>query len=345
MDVSIILVIDATFLIIYSYTKMKLQFYTLLYIDREEKKKMSATGLSKAKELKFQDRINIFLSCAALLNKSLVYNHVGELNILTNDSDFVSSSLANLGCSINMIELTFSLQIPRDINFYSAHYKIDVFKWLGNKPGADMLFLLDNDMVCTGPIPQVVKNIVAADYTSKKFPMLIYNMPRYYGDKMVTDKQKVDSSQIHGLWAGGEFIAGTATAFAELYKEVMKIQDGYWNNYHSLFHQGDEMLTSVALENLFYRSRFPLLDAHGLGLVKRFWSILTKYPYYKEQYWFAHLPYDKGMISSLKLANINSNDDLIKAYKAYWRKLLIKRIIRKFFSLFSKMQKGREKGL
>ena len=299
---------------------------------------MSATGLSKAKELNFHDRINIFLSCAALLNKSLAYNHVGELNILTNDSKFVSSSLANLGCSINVIELTFSLQVPRDINFYSAHYKIDVFKWLGNRPGDEVLFLLDNDMVCTGPMPQVLKNIMEADYTVKKFPMLIYNMPRYFGDRMVTDKQKVDSSQIHGLWAGGEFIAGTATAFAELYKEVVNIQDGYWNNYHSLFHQGDEMLTSVALENLFYRSSFPILDAHGLGLVKRFWSILNNSPYYKEHYWFAHFPYDKGMISSLNLATINSNDDFIRSYKSYWRKLRIKKEVKKIFGFFSKLK-------
>ena len=304
------------------------RFYTLLYVDNSEKKRMSLTGLSKAKELTFKERINIFLRCAALLNKSLIWNQVGELNILTNDSEFVKNSLKEIGCHVNVEEIGFSLCVPRDINFYSAHYKIDVFKYLGEKSDDEMSFLIDNDVVCTGPLPNVIKDIETADYSEKKRPLLVYSMPRYHGDRMVNDKKKVDASQIHGFWAGGEFIAGTATAFAELYKEVMKIQDGYWKCYQTLFHQGDEMLVSVALENMIYKCICPVVDAYGLGLVKRYWSVLEKDPYYKEDFWLAHLPYDKGMISSLNLDKINSNQDFMNAYKSYWHLLSVKKYFR-----------------
>lgn len=307
---------------------MKHCFYTLLYVDNSEKKKMSLTGLSKAKELTFKERINIFLRCAALLNKSLIWNQVGELNILTNDSEFVMNSLCEIGCQVNVIEICFSLCVPRNIYFYSAHYKIDVFKYLGEKSNDEMSFLLDNDVVCTGSLPHVIKEIENADYSDKKHPLLIYSMPRYHGERMVIDKKKVDASQIHGLWAGGEFIAGVSSAFAELYKEVIKIQDGYWKCYPTLFHQGDEMLVSVALENMLYKCICPIIDAHGLGLVKRYWSILGNEPYYKEDFWLAHLPYDKGMISALNIDKINSNQDFLNAYKSYWYQLSIKKFFR-----------------
>ena len=70
------------------------------------------------------------------------------------------------------------------------------------------------------------------------------------------------------------------------------------------------------------------MDAYGLGLVKRYWSVLAKEPYYKEDFWLAHLPYDKGMISSLNLDKINSNQDFLNAYKSYWCLLSVKKYFR-----------------
>ena len=318
---------------------MKNKFYTLLYIDKSEKKRMSTTGINKAKDLNFQERINIFLGCAALLDKSLQYNQVGNLNILTNDKEFVDNSLQKRGFRINVIDLSFSLHVPHDINFYSAHFKIDVFKYLGGVNSDEVSFLLDNDVVCTNSLPKLITQIEEADYNERKRPLLIYQMPRYGGERMVHDKQKVDPSQIHGLWAGGEFIAGTAAVYADLYNEIMKIQEGYWNTYKTLFHQGDEMLTSVALERMFYGCQHPILDAHGLGLIKRYWSILDKEPFYKEDYWLVHLPYDKGMVSSLNLNSINSNEDFEREYKSYWNKLIIKKHLRKIATWFRNLAK------
>lgn len=306
------------------------RFYTLLYLDKDEIRSLSKTGVGKASILSYEDRIKVFLGCAALLDKSLKINNVGYLEILTNNKDFLVSLQRKFGYSTIVTEIPFTLDVPKGIKFYSAHYKIDVFKYLGTLDN-QMSFLLDNDVVCTSNLPQIISNIENSQYDDRHFPALIYSMPRYFGERMIHDKKLVDEKQIHGLWAGGEFIAGLSTFFQCLYNEVMDVKDSYWSCYKRLFHQGDEMLTSIALENIFYKCKFPLLDAGTLGLVKRYWSILDKNPFYKENVWFVHLPYDKGMLSTIDVDQIKSNDDFVRLYKKYYFKIRIKKVIRKIY--------------
>lgn len=311
---------------------MEKRFYTLLYIDKNEIRSLSKTGIGRATNLSFKDRLKMFLGCAALLNKTLQINKVGNLEILTNDIQLLDKLQSDFGYTIKATEIEFSLDVPQGIKFYSAHFKIDVFKYLGTLSNQQISFLLDNDVICTNQIPQVIENIEQANYLKgKHFPALIYEMPLYGGERMVSDKKKIDKEQIHGLWAGGEFIAGTSDFYLNLYNEIMTIKDKYWSVCQELFHQGDEMLTSVALENIFYKCKYPLLNAGDLGLIKRYWSILDSNPYYQNKTWFAHLPYDKGMLSLIDVNKINSNEDLVKIYKSYWRKLRLKRFIRNIY--------------
>lgn len=315
---------------------MENKFYTLLYIDKYEIRNLSKTGIGRASNLDLKDRMKIFIGCAALLDKTLSINNIGSLEILTNDIKTLNKYQREFGYSIKATEINFSLNVPTGIKFYSAHFKIDVFKYLGTLDNNQVSFLLDNDVVCTNGIPNLIKNIEKANYSNDKcFPALIYEMPLYGGDRMLADKKKIDKEQIHGLWAGGEFIAATSEFYADLYKEIISIKDKYWEVCKDLFHQGDEMLTSIALENMFYKSQYPILNIGNLGIIKRYWSIFDSNPYYKDKVWLAHLPYDKGMLSNIDLNKINSNEDLVRIYKSYWNKLKIKSIVRSlYFKVF-----------
>lgn len=317
---------------------MEKKFYTLLYIDKNEIRNLSKTGLGRASDLSFKERLKIFIGCAAVLDKSLQINKAGFLEVLTNDIKTFNNLQTEFGYSIKAKEIAFTLNVPQGIKFYSAHFKIDAFKYLGTLDNNQISFLLDNDIICTSGIPKIINNIENADYTNgKHFPVLIYEMPRYGGDKMLADKKRIDDGQIHGLWAGGEFIAATASFYTDLYNEIMNIKEKYWSVCNELFHQGDEMLTSIALENLFYKSKYPLLNAGSQGLIKRYWSIFDANPYYQAPSWFVHLPYDKGMLANIDINKIKSNDDLIRIYKSYWKKLKVKRIVRAiYFKVYKK---------
>ena len=96
---------------------MENRFYTLLYLDKDEIRSLSKTGVGKASILSYEDRIKVFLGCAALLDRSLKINNVGYLEILTNNKDFLVSLQRKFGYSIIVTEIPFTLDVPKGIKF------------------------------------------------------------------------------------------------------------------------------------------------------------------------------------------------------------------------------------
>ena len=96
---------------------MEKRFYTLLYIDKNEIRSLSKTGIGRATNLSFKDRLKMFLGCAALLNKTLQINKVGNLEILTNDIQLLDKLQSDFGYTIKATEIEFSLDVPQGIKW------------------------------------------------------------------------------------------------------------------------------------------------------------------------------------------------------------------------------------
>lgn len=285
-----------------------MKFYTLMYLDTENKS-LAWNGIHG----NFLEQMTIFKKCAMNLSASLMaVSAEYKLNVITNDRSFFTET----SDIIDVIEIEFKLKLPKDIWFYSAHHKIEIYKWLSENIN-EYSFLIDSDSLCINKMPPnlqycINKNIpVYYDITDQNYPI-------HGRDLIIKDKQALDLSCGLGNWMGGEFIGGNRGFYKDLYQQVEMLLPKYIDKYKSLHHRGDEMLTSVATENLM--KKYLIVDAGRFGAIGRYWSV---YPQYCQQLFGAykdkfilHLPADKMYIASLK---IDDKTNLIIDYETYLR--------------------------
>jgi hypothetical protein len=271
-----------------------MKFFTLIHICKEEQ---SIHNNSFTKN--FDEQINLYLCCAKQLHRSLIPVDI-ELIILTNDMLFLQR-LNKEQYPIEIRQINFISKFPSGIKFYSAHYKLEVFHYLSSI-NEEYIALVDSDMLCVNELPASFNNII-----SKKLP-LYYDIttqvvPAYGAENIIRDKELISGKESNGLWAGGEFIAGAPSFFGTLSNEIKKVEEIYFQHINSFHHQGDEMLTSVAIEALKDSGGFEIAEAGNLSIVGRFWSYkplhiqkpITAYA----NHFLLHLPSDKKFIAGL----------------------------------------------
>jgi len=287
----------------------KIKFYTLLYIDSENQS-LSHNGLVD----NFHKQIETFVKCCVTLNKSLLFFANSEMTVITNNKPYIKNISTDLKC----LEIDFNFKIPKDIGFFSAHHKIDVFKYLSQLDPSQYSVLIDCDILCVNKIPQnlvncINKNIpVYYDITDQVYPR--------YGRNIITrDKEVLMSGEAsNGLWAGGEFMGGDNIFFGLLSDQIDLIKKDYLDNYKSLHHQGDEILVSVAIEKIM--NQMYICNAGSFGGIRRYWSDqIWRSQYnlncYKDDF-LLHLPADKKFIAELSIVDTS----LMVSYKKYlWR--------------------------
>ena len=310
-----------------------MKFYTMIFIDR-----VYETGAYNGISGEFEKQINTYISCAK--NFALSLNHYGyKLSIITNEGDYIKS----LTDTIEVIQIPFDLVIPKGILFYSAHHKIDVFKWLGGN-GDDYSFLVDNDMMCINEMPVNLKYCI-----KRNFPVY-YDISdseyaAYGRDKIISSKYKLDKNSGTGLCAGGEFVGGDRSFFMSLHSEIMNIIDVYFSDFNSFVHQSDEMVLSVVLEKFIREKSYPLINAGLFGGIGRYWSSETRHcQHLIESYYdnfLLHIPKDKEFIANYSFEH--SDQSFISLYKKYLisQNINIKPLIffKKSNSTFSKMKR------
>lgn len=299
-----------------------MKFYTLIHICRDEKS-IHNNAFVKS----FEEQIRLYLDCAKQFHRSLSAEGI-ELIVLTNDKALLNKLNAD-AYAINITQLNFQLHVPSGIKFYSAHFKLEVFSYLASLT-EDYLALVDSDMLCVNKMPDAFKTIVA-----QKLPLyydITDQMTPFIGaERIRKEKELLSGEDSFGLWAGGEFIAGPPSFFTRLSGEVDKIIERYWQHAADVHHQGDEMLTSVAVERIKKEGDVPLLDAGALSLVGRYWSYVpvhiqkTLYGYL--DHFILHLPSDKKFIARLQ------PDELKGAafFKKYRRHLSLSRAMETVF--------------
>ena len=270
-------------------------FYTLIHVCKEEQS-LHNNGFVK----NFAQQISLYLACAKQLHRSLKSERI-ELIVLTNDKAFLQN-LDDESYPITVTQIPFQLQVPSGIKFYSAHFKLDVFSYLASL-SEEYVALVDSDMLCVNAVPEALKVIVR-----QKMP-LYYDItdqvtPAYGASRIEHDKELVSEKPSFGLWAGGEFIAGPPSFFRRLRNEVNDVLENYWKQASSLHHQGDEMLTSIAIERIKQTSDIPLAEAGTLSFVARYWGYvpvhIQKPLAAYQQHFLLHLPSDKKFLSRLQ---------------------------------------------
>lgn len=186
---------------------MNCKFYTLLYLDPREKKRMSGRTLTAER------RIDVFVKNACMLDKSLSWTFTpddangfeNKLTILTNNRLMVEDSLKRIGYDrLNVEEIRFWFNVPRGIPFYSAHYKIDAFRYLSTMPDEQYSILLDSDVIALRYPNRELCNIIRLGKP------LCYILSNYgmENDRKIKDIQKVIPSMIACEWMGGELLGG-----------------------------------------------------------------------------------------------------------------------------------------
>lgn len=285
-----------------------MRFYTLLYIDLEESRKI--TG----KKWEGEERILIFLKNACLLDASLMSSNPSNqhLTILTNNKRLLDELLDKINYhDITIEEISFNLKVPKGIPFYSAHFKIDVFKYLSQKEN-EYSILLDSDIVVLNKFSKVFILLI-----KEKIP-IFYQMPYYTPDIILDTANKIDPQRGPVQWIGGEIIGGNNTFFSMLYEESIRIIPSYFNLIkEGLIHIGDEMITTLAIRRLKNKD----LNYYDLGvceIIKRYWGYQDKDKLNYNQVIFAHLLIDKVWIAKKfnKFIPFEKNK-FIKCYKIY----------------------------
>lgn len=236
---------------------------------------------------------------------------MGGVNVVTNDKKTLRESLERIGYEcVNVIEILFTLDVPRDIPFYSAHFKIDVYRYFAQRPDNEYSILVDGDVVCMREFCEEFYSI-----TDEGLPM-VYYLDGYGGSQKMRDVKKIVSDVSWMPWTGGEFIGGKNDFFAMLYDAIMKFKDAYWKVVNDgLFHVGDEMLTSIAVQRLRRKAVCPV-DAKVFSVVHRYWSIHEHKSLSDYHVSLMHLPGDKVFFKGVDLDS-NNISQLLKGYNTY----------------------------
>lgn len=296
---------------------MNLNIYSLMYVANSECKKFSG------RIYKGEEKIDCYVKGACVLDRSLKLNgYLQGLTLLVNDEEVVKESLVRVGYSdLKLKRIDFELNVPVGCRFYSAHFKIDAFKYFSTRPDNEYSVLLDSDIVSITPFKEDFYAVV-----NKRVPM-IYTLSGYGGVKKYEDVNKIVDDVDWMQWAGGEFIGGTNEFYKQLYEDILKFKDRYWDNIHNnLFHVGDEMLTSIALRHLY--DRFSPIDAGALSVIYRYWSRFENADYDSYKTSLVHFPGDKASFMKVN-PNSCSIQGLMKGYPRYRVGCLCKGIIKK----------------
>jgi len=270
------------------------KFYGLLHIAEDESSSVQLEGKS------IVDQIAVYVKNASTLASSLGaagYTFV----LLTNQSDTIQQVVSELSLPRITIETaSFTREIPSGIRFYSAHFKLDLYRHF-SKQDEQYSILCDLDMMCTG---RPLKSFDSAISAQRPLYYDISDQIGYREDPDIAFRDiELIEGESDGVWCGGEFIAGNSQFFAKLADEVDSIFPNYIKVIDRVSHVGDEAVTSVAIQRL-RRSGVYIQDAGLQSIVGRFWNCARFLPFERDQAFYEgcflmHLPADKEFLARL----------------------------------------------
>ena len=285
--------------------------YGLFHVaaDRRHSSNLRGAGPEKAIEIYFANALTLRNSLAAV-------GH--DFTLLTNDA----ATLERLNCDKFQAEITlraipFPLDVPPTMPYYSAHHKIDVFRWFASGAAGSYPVLVDLDVVAlraptflAGP-----RDDIPLVYDASDQVLLLY------GAEVAADIRRLAGRDVPVThWYGGEFIAGPPSFYGTL---VERLSGGIWQRYCASFgsfhHQGDEMPVSAALSTMLADGHV-IVDVGPVGGVGRFNSWMALYP--QKPFWwfercaFLHVPSDKYFLAK-QAARPFDAERFLASYRRY----------------------------
>jgi hypothetical protein len=306
--------------------------YSLFYVSSDQRNHSNLRGAV--------DDIGIFLGCASLLAKSARYHGI-QFALVTNDVALVRARLNSVDAAedVNLVCHRFERNVPRGIEFYSAHFKLDLFRAFGSGAFGDWIGLIDLDMVLLHPIPEWLyqkNDLLAYVITDQVFP-------EYGRETVVRDLERVAGCPIDTpTWYGGEFLLGHSEAFQRLAGHVERCWPAYLRNIEALHHVGDEMVVSSSLA-LAQRNCELVTDAGSMGLVRRWWTARTGFVqrplHLASPTCVLHLPADKRFLAAQSRQPFHPAE-FLSSYKSYARKkLLVRKLYNSTLGLFERQRR------
>lgn len=282
---------------------MSVRFFGLLHLAPTEVSAMNVATKN------FSDQIIIYVNNAKLLAKSL--ETVGiAFSLLTNDREAIRKAYGDFEGELQIDEISFETKVPSGIIFYSAHFKLDAFKYI-SKTDLQYAALCDLDMVCVQrKIPLALQKAI-----ENQIP-LIYEIsdqviPAYGHDAIIRDMESVTNEWSDGRWIGGEFVAGPPSFFSLLANEIDGLLHYYFKQLNAMHHVGDEAYISCAIQKI-RRKPYFVQDAGLVGIVGRYWNASVRhqqkpFEYFKNCF-LLHLPADKKFLADYGKSGLSTND-------------------------------------
>lgn len=302
-----------------------IKIYGLLHLNSRE---YSAVNV---KVLSFKDQLLVYIKNALALKNSLQARNI-EFTLLTNSKVAIDEQIISLQATLDVVEIPFITDVPSGVRFFSAHFKVDAFRYLATL-SENYVGLCDLDMVCLNNIPLVLKNIIESS-TPIFYDISDQVIPVFGHEVLVKDLSVLTGLKSEGRWAGGEMIAGPPNFFAELVKVINDIWPIYENNVHKLHHVGDEAVVSAALE-IMRKNGHYISDAGSLGIVGRFWSGTVQhqqrpFSYFFNRCFILHLPSDKRFLSRIKYDAFLKQKIFLRSYSWHLIKMQPRRLLGNF---------------
>lgn len=267
-----------------------IHFYGLLFIS---------TSNVNFQNVKSNDALTVYVKNAVILGRTLAAKG-SKLKLLTNNKKYIMSHVPEAVEYVEIVEINFGLNIPEGSKFYSAHFKIDVFRYF-SKLAVKYCGLLDLDVLCLNDFEQKLRcyadagSPIVYDITNQLTEA--YGADVYRRDLLLCTNREVNSPK----WFGGEFIFGEPEFFRKLIIEIDAVLPNYINNLDKMNHVGDEAVTSAALNNLI-DDGCPLVIVNKDKLIYRYWSNRPRHVQISLnealEYSFLHLPSDKLFLAA-----------------------------------------------
>ncbi|MFC1827785.1 hypothetical protein ACFLZQ_07655, partial [Thermodesulfobacteriota bacterium] len=269
--------------------------FSLLYLNANE-----TTQAVNIDVKDFRGQVASYINNAITLSRTLNIHGISDFTLLTNNKSIINEYISeeHINVTLDVKEIPFALEMPSGADFYSAHYKIDAFRYFSTLDDG-YYSLCDLDVACINNPPSTLNNLVRS-----RIP-ICYDVtdqvaPAFGQDTIIQELTQIARLESEGRWIGGEFIAGPPSFFKKLIKEIDDLFPYYVSNLSSFDLIGDEALTSAALERL-RREGVYIDDAGKLGIISRYWGFNVLHPqkpfdYYKNCF-LLHLPADKRFLS------------------------------------------------
>lgn len=317
----------------------EIKLYSMLYVHDNNKKNIN---LKKDSE----KSLDVYINCGRLIAKSLKDSCVSYA-IITNEVDLISARVEALGGGVEVLNGDFYRKVPADVNFYSAHYKLDVIKSFGEGNFGENIGLIDLDMVVlnSDKLEESLCNVESG--------LLVYDIteqvePSVGRLTIIESLEKLGCIIDNKLnWYGGEFIYGNKELFSRLSKKIEKYWEKYKNCYRELHHVGDEMVVTAALIDL-KQEKVKLIDIGKSSeiatkpLIARWWSSRTlgRQTTLSEatSASILHLPSDKQFLSNMS----NQDFDVGKFNRKYKNYMIVKIIPRHINNVIDKILKKKK---